>query len=747
MFLPMARIVPVLLCLCLLATGCGSFVRVEVQVGDVQPVEAPQQTLVYASDGSRIATLRFANRTLVDYDQLPQLLIDAVVAAEDRRFFDHDGVDLRAIVRAALANRRAGRIVQGGSTITQQLIKNRYFPKAEDTLERKATEAQLARELERAASKDEILIDYLNTVYLGTGAYGIQAAAQTYFGTDVAALDTTQAALLVGLMRAPESASPYQHPDRARAERRRVLDAMVAEGYLSRADAAAAARAPLGVIGPPAPPATRFPYFVEHVKRVLLRDPAFGPDEEARVRWLFGGGLRVYTTIDPALQEKAEAAAQSFWSGPDDPEVAIAVVEPGTGRLVAAVGGRDFASNQFDLATQARRQPGSVFKTFALVAALRDGMRPDDRIDSGSARLAIGDDFWSVRSATSGLITLRDALVHSSNGAFARLALRVGGARIAEQARLMGVSAPLNTDPAVALGGLTHGVSPLDMASAYATLANGGVHIPPTVVTRVTDANGALVWQPPAERRVAVTAEVAWQTTQGLRAAIEEGTGRLARLDRPAAGKTGTVQQYRDAWFVGYTPQLSAAVWVGYPDAPRPLLNVHGVARVEGGTWPARIWRVFMEAAHEGQPVLEFDYPEHLEITVLVDPTTELLATPWCPLTEERRGLASDLPVQYCPVHGPPLPPEPSDDGGPASETPEAEQDDEVDGDLDAPSDEPAPDDGGAPGLPSTEPPPPQSPQDADAEHAPEGDGPQETEGDGSEETEADGQAATEGDG
>jgi membrane peptidoglycan carboxypeptidase len=685
----------ILLCLCLVATGCSRMVQVDVVPVEAAPADMPVQTQVFAADGTPIATLRFVHRERATRAELPQALVDAVVAAEDRRFWSHDGVDLRAIARAALANRRAGRIVQGGSTITQQLVKNRYFPDGEDTLERKAQEAQLALALEESHTKDEILTDYLNTVYFGAGAYGVRAAAEVYFGQDVTELDLAQAALLAGLLRSPESASPFNHPEAALDERARVLETLAAEGLVTRAEAEAAATTPLGVHDRPPPPATRYPYFVEHVRRTLLADPAFGPDETTRVRRLYGGGLRIHTTIDPRLQADAEAAARAFLPDPTDPEVAIAVVRPSDGHLVAAVGGRDFAARQFDLATQARRQPGSTFKVFALVAALRDGMRLEDRVEGGSGNLRlVGGEQWRVRSGTAGLITLRDAIVRSSNGAFARLGLSLGPERVAEQAKHMGVTSDVGTNPALVLGGMDRGVSPLDMAAAYATLANRGVHVPTTAVTHVTDEHGVVVWRAPSEPVAAMDGETAWYATQALRAAIEEGTGRAARLDRPAAGKTGTGQNYRDAWFVGYTPQLAAAVWVGFPDDNRPLIGIRGVSRVEGGTWPARIWRELMQRALAGEPAVEFPYPEHHSVTVLVDPTTGYLATPWCPLTEERTALPRELPTEYCPVHGPPEPepqtPEPAPDEAPEPAPDEAPEEAPDEAPEEAPPEQPS---------------------------------------------------------
>ena len=650
----MRRIAAVVLA-CLLATGCSSFVRVQVDVGELERRDRPNQSVVLAADGTTIATLRVANRTDVTFDALPPVLIDAVVAAEDRSFFTHDGVDVRAIGRAALANQRAGHIVEGGSTITQQLAKYRWFPDAQDDFGRKVVEAHLARRLEEELTKEQILVEYLNSIYFGAGAYGISAAAQTYFRKLPAELKLAEAALLAGLIRSPESASPYRQPDTAVALRGRVLGAMRETGVITVDEADAAERSPLGVQPPPPPPDVRYPWFVEHVKRTLLADATFGRTEAERVARLYGGGLTVRTTIDPSLQDPITQAA-GVLSSPADPEVAVAVVDPHTGRLLAAVSGRDFSARQFDLATQARRQPGSTFKTFALVAALSAGWRLDDRIDSAGAVFTIGDEDWRVRGQDAGPLTLRDATAASSNGAYARLALSLGGSRIAEQAQAMGITSSISRNPSIVLGGLTEGVSPLEVASAYGTLATGGVHVPVSVVTEITDADGTVVWRPEIRPHVATDATTAWLATQALRDVLDHGTGTAARLDRPAAGKTGTVQNNTDAWFAGYTPDLAAAVWVGYPEGLIPMRNVQGVGRVEGGSWPARIWRDVMTIAHEGRAVRDFPYPDEQTTTVLIDPASGQLATDWCPVTKEATGLRGEVPDTYCTLHGPPPP-------------------------------------------------------------------------------------------
>ena len=654
----MRKLAAVVLC-CLLMSACSDFVGVRVDVGPLERRDRPNQSMVLAADGTPIATLRVANRTDVTYEELPAALIEAVVAAEDRSFFSHDGVDLRAIARAAVANQRAGRIVEGGSTITQQLVKYRWFPEAADDFGRKIVEAHLARQLETQMSKRQILLEYLNSIYFGAGAYGVGAASRTYFDRSPAELTLSQAALLAGLIRSPESASPYTHPEAARALRGRVLHAMTETGAITRGEERAAHATALGVRPRPSSPDVRYPWFVEHVKRTLLADPTFGPTEGERLARLYGGGLTVHTTLRPDLQDPITDAARVLASD-DEPEVAVTVVNPHTGELLAAVSGRDFATSQFDLASQSRRQPGSTFKTFALVAALESGWRLDDTIDSSGAVFPVDAGTWRVRSANDGPVTLRAATARSSNGAYARLALQLGGERIAEEAQAMGIKGPVSRNPAMVLGGVSEGVSALDMASAYGTLATGGVHVPVSVVREITDRDGNVVWRPDIRPTVATDAATAWLATQALRDVIEDGTGTAARLDRPAAGKTGTVQNNTDAWFVGYTPDLVAAVWVGHPHGLKPMRNVRGVRDVSGGTWPARIWRDVMAIAHRDIPVRDFPYPDEHAVTVLVDPITGALATKWCPATKEVTALPGEHPERYCTLHGPPPAPRPA---------------------------------------------------------------------------------------
>lgn len=577
------------------------------------------------------------DRVSVTYDQLPPVLIDAVVAAEDRTFFQHKGVDPLGIVRALWANLRSEGIKQGGSTITQQYVKNVYLSQ-ERTFDRKVKEAALAVKIERELSKEEILTRYLNVIYFGRGAYGVQAAAKTYFGVDIEDLNLAQAAYLAGLIRAPELADAKLPDDDPRAgsqreeasnRRRNVLTAMLKEGYISQAehDEAVAAgwddvltRTSSGSFGRVPHPELGTEYFVEYVRHWLVNEGGFTDAE------VFGGGLRVYTTLDFEMQEEAVTAVTSTLNRRDDPAAAVVAIDQ-QGRVRAMVGGLDFQASRVNLAVGAEgggsgRQAGSSFKPIALAEALKQGV-PLTRVYDAPARKvfkgADGGADWTVANyadAGLGRLNLVDATRKSSNTAYAQLGLDVGPENVAALARRMGIKSQLEPVPSIVLG--TSSVSVLDMATAYSTFANDGEHIGPFVVTRVTDAKGTLLYEAPSRRDRVLSPEVAAQVNWTLSQVIESGTGTGARISQPAAGKTGTTEDYRDAWFVGYTCSLTTAVWMGYPGAPgepaRYMKNVHGQA-VTGGSFPATIWRKFMSKATEGLPSCPFERPPLAPVT------------------------------------------------------------------------------------------------------------------------------------
>jgi len=607
-----------------------------------------QNTIVYAADGSVLAEWHGdQDRTIVPFEQMPASLKAATVAIEDRRFYRHGGVDIPGLIRAMRVNVEAGEVRQGGSTITQQLVKI-LFTDGERTLSRKSRELQLALELETRADKDEILAAYLNTVYFGQGAYGVESAARHYFGKPTDSLTLPECALLAGVIRSPTGCDPFSRPQHARARRNLVLAEMRRQGYISEAEERVAASSALGVAPPEMPPQVA-PHFVEYVKRDLV--------DRLGAAAVYNGGLRVYTTLDPDMQEAAEKAARIL-SGRKDPTVSLVSVRHSDGAIVAMVGGRDFQASQFNLAVQARRQPGSAFKPFVLATALSGGIEPDHVFSASPYTVRVADGLWSVQNYENGRtqssMTLRTATRWSVNAVFARLIMRVGAGRVAAMSKRMGIESPVASNPAIALGGLEYGVSPLEMASAYGTIASGGYRVPPKAVLRVTDGRGPLLYQPASTRKRVLERDVAVTTAMMLHDVIENGTGRRARIDSWAAGKTGTTQSHRDAWFVGWSGGLSTAVWVGYPNAQIAMTDVHGI-KVTGGTYPAEAWRRFMKTAVRLESESKSDSAgavtqEH-QVQVIICQESLRPANRWCPTTVEI-WLAPDIvPDTACNRH------------------------------------------------------------------------------------------------
>jgi penicillin-binding protein 1A len=613
------------------------------------------RTTITAADGTLLARLFRENRELASLEEMSPVLVDAVLAAEDARFFNHPGYDLRSIARAALVNLSEGKVLQGGSTITQQYVKNTFFRSPARTLKRKARELRLAIEVERRYSKDEILERYLNTVYLGQGAYGAKAAIETYFGRgrNISSLKLPEAALLAGLIKAPSYFDPREHPKRARQRRNWVIGRMAELDMVTDRGELKAKRRQIDIL--PAPPqlSTRQPYFVEAVKQEVVRNRRLGRTPEEREKLIYKGGLKIETTLDRRLQSYAEDAVESVLGEPGDPEVALVAIRPKSGEIAAMVGGRDWSQSQVNLALGrmgggSGRQPGSSFKPIAAAAALEAGIGLGTRFDAGPAIFHLPDgSTWTVRNSegtSSGSLPLDEALVRSVNGVFARLALELGAGRLATQAKLMGIRSHLPIYPSIVLG--SGEVSALDMAAAYATLANEGTAIEPTTIRKITLSTGEILRPDQEVVRDAVSPGNAFLLTKVLEQVIERGTGRAAAIGRPAAGKTGTTNDYTDAWFVGYTPQLVTSVWVGYT-LPRPMTNVHGIS-VFGGTFPALIWKTFMSRALEGKPVKKFELPTGELVTIEIDPITGLLAAPWCP-GKPKRMLRQLAPTEYCP--------------------------------------------------------------------------------------------------
>ena len=584
---------------------------------DTKPLA--QSSRIFASDGTLLVTLHAEeNRESVSIDVMPQVLKDAVVAIEDARFWEHNGVDARSVARAVYSNASEGEIVEGGSTITQQYVKNELVG-ADRNVRRKLREAALAYQLEDKYTKARILELYLNTIYFGNGAYGVQAASHTYFGTSVDKITLPQAALLAGLIRSPNSTDPYDKPDVALARRNQVLARMLELRMISVDQRDAAAQEPLLPQAVPASSQYPAPYFIERVKRFILDDPRFGETPAERRNLLFAGGLRIETTLDLKAQAQAEGAVAKVLSQPaKDPAGAVVSMEPQTGFVRALVGGRDFFGGaphaKFDLATQGRRPAGSSFKPFVLAAAIEKGI-PLTKVYDGPSRMTIPltRQVWEVdnyEGGGGGRYNLIDATVQSINTVYAQLILEVGPADAMQMAAKMGVASPLQPFPSAVLG--TNDVTPLDMTAAYATFANRGLAVPPTMVTRVLDQQGTVIFEHQHSQKRVMKQETSDAVVNVLRQVVERGTAANARIGRPVAGKTGTGQEWRDAWFVGFTPELATAVWVGFPDRQISMVPPTTRIRVLGGSWPAQIWQLYMSAALAERPVTDFPAPPPL---------------------------------------------------------------------------------------------------------------------------------------
>ena len=562
-------------------------------ISKLSDVEPAGTTRIIARDGTLLARLYDKNRVYVSITQIPQVMREAIVADEDERFYSHSGVDLRGIARAALANWQHKQIEQGASTITQQLARN-LFLTSDQTVSRKIQEALLAIEIERYYTKDEILERYLNLVYFGAGAYGVQAASHAYFGKDVTHLTLGEASMLAGLVAAPSLYNPYADEKLARDRQRHVLDRMVANGQVTQGEAAAAYDEPLHLIGAQygGIESYKYPYFTTYVIAQL--------EQTLGTQRLFHDGLTVYTTLDPAMQRIAQNAvtklvAQGAAEGYGMHQGALVAENPRTGEISAMVGGVGFsAKSQFNRAWQARRQPGSSFKGYVYSTAVDRGVPvttvyADSKVTfpagDGSDYSPMDDDHRYL-----GKITLRRAFELSRNIVAVKLAHDVGIDNVVDYAHRMGITENLEPDLSLALG--TAVVSPLDMASGYSTIADGGIYTQPTGIRYVEDKYGSIIYDARfPQRRVALSAGAAYIMTSLMQGVIQEGTGYPnAIIGRPAAGKTGTTSDFRDAWFVGFTPQLTAAVWVGNDDYSRMYESY-------GGNVPARIWASFMKGA------------------------------------------------------------------------------------------------------------------------------------------------------
>ncbi|MCE1245276.1 MAG: penicillin-binding protein 1A [Firmicutes bacterium] len=605
-----------------------------------------ETTTIYSSEGEVLATLYKENREWVPYDKIPKHMIDAIIAIEDSRFYEHKGISYKDIIRAIWIDMRERSGAQGASTITQQLARNIFLhPSA--NLRRKVREALLAVEIEKRFTKREILELYLNQIYFGAGSYGVQAAAKTYYGKNISDLDLAQCAIIAGLPAAPTDYSPFEDKKLAKERQILVLKRMYDLGYIDYKSMKQALDEKLVYVRKKT--ATRikkYPYFTDYALHELFQKY---PDD-----LIWRGGLKVYTTVDLKMQKQAEQCvkdgiARAEEQGLNCHQAAMVVVEPKTGFIKSMVGGTGWTEkNQFNRAWQARRQPGSSFKIFVYTAAIDAGFTPDTIIPDSPASFpdGPGKSYTPLNSDGKymGSITMRQAIQWSRNVCAVRVMERVGPEKVIQYAYKMGVKDRLEPNLSLALGAGV--VTPLDMASAIAVLANEGIRVEPTSIRKIVDSEGNIIEDNTyPSQEVVIPATTAYAMTDMLKDVVSRGTATNAQIGRPAAGKTGTTDSHRDAWFVGYTPELAAAVWTGNDD----YAQMYGAF---GGNIPASIWGNFMKSALAGTKPKDFHNPKIDAIALLICDDTGLLATGGCPHTHKEFFRHGKAPTRYCTMHG-----------------------------------------------------------------------------------------------
>lgn len=618
---------------------------------------AKQATIFYDVNKKELSKIYVENRVDIPYEAIPELVKKAIVDVEDERFYNHFGVDLRSIARATVANIIKGKVDQGASTITQQLARNVLLSHRK-TFTRKIKEIFLAINIERRYTKAEILARYLNQIYLGHGAYGIEAASKLYFGKSVSQLDIHQIALLVGLPQSPNNYSPYEHPELALKRRNIVLEKLARHGTITAEQLSTYSAKPLDVI-PLSASRKKAAYFIAYVMQQLKK--AIDIDEEA----LYTGGYKIYTTIDSLAQEAAEEAVATLTGGKPDahgviqPQIALVAIDPTNGYIKAMVGGRDFSNTQLNRAVMAYRQPGSTIKPFVYTAAI-DSRKytPNSIVVDEEVVYASANGEWKPQNYDRifrGPITLRQALENSVNTIAVKLVDDLGPSKVMEYARKMGIRNLVTSGrandlnySALALGGVTKGVTPLEIAAAYTPLANQGIKVEPFGILSVRDADGNVLYEKRPSKTIAISAETAYIVTDMLRGVIMRGSGQAAMIDRPAAGKTGTTSDNTNAWFIGYTPNLLACVWIGN-DSQRIPVRLGGA--VVGSGRAARIWSIFMRKALSKTPPSDFIPPEGVVTNVEICSQTGQLATPNCPDIRYEVFLSGTEPTDYCVEH------------------------------------------------------------------------------------------------
>ena len=567
---------------------------------------AAEPTEVYDSDGNVIAEFYMQNRRSITIDQVSPYVLKGTVDTEDVRFYQHNGVDPQGIVRAIVVQLGGGS--EGASTITQQLVRNTVLSdeQFDYTIKRKVREAYIAIQMEKMYTKDQILMMYLNTIYYGHGAYGIQAASITYFNKNASDLTLAEAATLSGLPQSPSAYDPFTNPEAATERRNTVLDRMLSAGDITQEEHDEAVAEPLTLNEGTSvlDEGGTYPYWTDYIKSILSED--FDTDT------IFKGGLKVYTTLDSAMQEAAQTAVTNQLNSIGDSSLdsAMVAIDPSTGYIKAMVGGSDYDEDQYNVAAYGLRQPGSSFKTFTLITALEQGMSPTVILNCSSPLQATST--WRVENYNNnnyGTITLARATELSSNTGYAQVALVVGADNIVSTAKKMGIDADLSAVPSITLG--SSGVPPLQMAEAYATIASGGIHRDPVAITKIEDRNGNTVYEHEDSGEQVVDTSVTYAATQVLEGVVKSGTAASSlskiTINQPVAGKTGTSENNRDLWMVGFTPQLSVAVWTGYRNDNGQGVTVHGSAGIPGTT-SCPIFVNFLNTALAG--VSREEFPE-----------------------------------------------------------------------------------------------------------------------------------------
>ncbi len=634
------------------------YLRTIPKLEDLTPSEIAETSKVYALDGTLLTEFHAAeNREIIPFDKMSDNIKNAVVAVEDKRFYEHTGVDYKRIIGALIADIRSGTAAQGASTITMQYVKNVYFS-PEKTLRRKINEALIAIQIERNYTKDKILEMYLNTIYFGSGAYGVEKASQIYFGKHASDLDIAQAALLAGLIRAPEVYNPFNNIDKAKVRRNIVLKLMYDQDKITKEQYLKALSTEIilnkeSINSDLSNQNRTAPYFIDFVKQQLY-------EKKFTDRDVFKGGLRIYTTLDLSLQKKAEEAIKTIFPQDPGPSYGLISVDPNNGYIYALVGGKDYNKNKFNVITQGKRQPGSIFKVPVLMESIRQHLSPNDKynpngpitIDMPSGPDWVVENYGNERFDTNEM-TVINATIHSVNVVYAQLIMKVGAKNVEKLLSDMEIY-DIGSNPAIALGGLENGISPLDVSKIFSTLANNGIYRQPVCILKITDSVGNVLYEynPDLNKKVILDEPSAYYTTKILQRVITEGTGKRANIGRPAAGKTGTTSDYRDAWFGGYTPELTTVVWMGYLESNKPMEKIDG-RTVVGGSFPAEIWREFMSAALKDKPISEFKSPNGELVDVQVCLESGLLPTFWCP--KESIGYMiftkGKEPKEYCNIH------------------------------------------------------------------------------------------------